>query len=75
MKGVPVGKISVANLVLVALLIVGAVLLSVVGNTELANTLGGAAVGVIFGSAATTVIVQQSVAQRGTPTDTDKTLP
>lgn len=74
-SGVPLGKISVTNLALVAILVVAAIVLSIVGNTELANTMGGAAVGVVFGSAATTVVVQQSNARNGTPVDTDKTLP
>lgn len=74
--GVPLGKISVTNLVLVAILVVGAIVLTVVGNAELANTMGGAAVGVVFGSAATTVVVQQQAAKgNGQPTDTNKTLP
>lgn len=74
--GIPLGKISTTNLALVAILVAAAIALSIVGNTELANTLGGAAVGVVFGSAATTVIVQQTAAKTGgAPTDTDKTLP
>lgn len=74
-NGVPLGKISVTNLVLVAILVVAAIALSLVGNVDLANTMGGAAVGVVFGSAATTVVVQQNTAKNGTPTDPDKTLP
>lgn len=74
-SGVPLGKISVTNLALVAILVAAAIALSIVGNVDLANTMGGAAVGVVFGSAATTVVVQQNAAKNGAPTDTDKTLP
>jgi hypothetical protein len=73
--GIPLGKISVTNIVLVAILVAAAIALSIVGNTELANTMGGAAVGVVFGSAATTVVVQQSAARNGAAVDTDKVLP
>jgi len=60
--GIPLGKITVTGLVLVALFLIAGVILDVTNHTDQGGQALATATGIAIGTGATTVVVQQSAA-------------
>jgi len=67
--GLPLGKIGITGLVLVALFLIAGVILDVTNHTDQGGQAMATATGIAIGTGATTVVVQTSQQQQQPPKD------